>query len=92
MDIWEANSISEAYTPHPCNQPLLYPCNSDDCNNHCDKIGCDFNTYRMNVHDFYGPGGQFKIDTTKPFTVVTQYITQDETENSDIVEIRRKFI
>lgn len=73
MDIWEANSIAEAYTPHPCNEPGLYPCSGGDCGNHCDKTGCDFNTYRMNVHDFHGPG--FKLDTKKPFTVITQYIT-----------------
>ena len=27
---------------------------------------------RLGDHEFYGPGPEFVLDTTKPFTVVTQ--------------------
>ena len=37
----------------------------------CDKDGCDLNSFRTGVKNFYGPGPQFKVDTTRPFTVVT---------------------
>ena len=44
------------------------------------------------MHDFYGPGSQFEVDTTQPFTVVTQFITADGTDNSPVVEIKRKYV
>jgi cellulose 1,4-beta-cellobiosidase len=79
MDIWEANSISSAYTAHPCVNDGLFRCeNETDCGNTdrykgavCDQDGCDLNPFRAGVEDFFGPGSQFKVDTTKPFTVVT---------------------
>ena len=37
---------------------------------HCDKDGSDWNNFRLDVPNFYGPGSNFEIDTTKPFTVV----------------------
>jgi cellulose 1,4-beta-cellobiosidase len=42
-----------------------------------DRNGCDINPNRFNVTDFYGRGSEFKIDTTKPFTVVTQFHDTD---------------
>ena len=35
--------------------------------------------------------GGFTVDTTKPLTVVTQFITADGTDSGDLVEIRRSF-
>ncbi|CAK4536738.1 unnamed protein product [Aphanomyces euteiches] len=75
MDIWESNSVGQAYTSHPC-----------------DKDGCDFNPYRMNNHTFYGPGSNFAVDSTKPITVVTQFITDDNTANGNLVEIKRFYV
>jgi cellulose 1,4-beta-cellobiosidase len=98
MDIWEANSWSSAYTPHVCSVTGQYRCNGtqcgDDPNNRyggvCDKDGCDFNSFRMGAHKFFGAG--MMVDTTQPFTVVTQFITQDGTPNSNLVEIRRQYV
>ena len=68
MDIWEANSISTAYTPHPCKGTGLTACTGTDCgdgddryNGVCDKDGCDFNSYRMGVKNFYGPGASEEL-------------------------------
>ena len=58
----------------------------------CDKDGCDFGSWRLGDHEYYGPGSEFKIDTTKPFTVVTQFITSDGTENGDLISVRRKYV
>ncbi|KAF1327778.1 putative glycosyl hydrolase family 7 protein, partial [Globisporangium splendens] len=100
MDIWESNSISNAYTSHPCTFDGLFRCASDtECGTgagnryrgSCDKDGCDFNPHRLGDKTFYGPGASFQIDTTKPFTVITQFITSDETETGDLVEIKRFF-
>ncbi|KAH6909061.1 cellobiohydrolase I-I [Coprinopsis sp. MPI-PUGE-AT-0042] len=99
MDIWEANSISEAYTPHPCsttNDGGYERCTGQDRNvpdrygGLCDPDGCDFNPYRQGVKDFYGAG--LTVDTSKKFTVVTQFITDDNTATGTLVDIRRIFV
>eukprot|EP00727_Mastigamoeba_balamuthi_P007849 m51a1_g3685 putative glycoside hydrolase (534) ;mRNA; f:332177-334259 len=97
MDIWEANSVSTAVTPHNCafegqkrcEDPTT--CGDTAAGNRykgvCDKDGCDSNPYRMGDREFYGPGKT--VDTTRPFTVVTQFVTHDGTDAGDLVEIRR---
>jgi hypothetical protein len=50
------------------------------------------NLNRNGINDFYGVGSGFKIDTSKSFTVVTQFITNDGTDNGDLVEIKRFWI
>merc|ERR1712232_372826 len=39
-----------------------------------------------------GPGAEFAVDTSKPFTIVTQFVTSDNTDSGDLVEIRRKYV
>ncbi|PPR00364.1 hypothetical protein CVT24_004398 [Panaeolus cyanescens] len=97
MDIWEANSISTAYTPHPCTVQGPYRCSGSQCNTPtdryggvCDPDGCDFNSYRMGDKTFYGPG--LTVDTKKKMTVVTQFLTTDGTANGRLKEIRRIYV
>jgi cellulose 1,4-beta-cellobiosidase len=98
MDIWEANSISQALTPHSCS-PINSPCTSDTTcgsgdgnrySGYCDKDGCDFNPFRMGNQSFYGPGKT--VDSKSKITVVTQFITSDNTASGDLVEIRRLYV
>ncbi|EJD53248.1 hypothetical protein AURDEDRAFT_199579 [Auricularia subglabra TFB-10046 SS5] len=97
MDIWEANSISTAYTPHPCTKPGLTKCSGNDCGDGdnryggiCDKDGCDFNSFRMGEKGFYGPGNT--IDTKQKITVVTQFITNNNSSSGTLTEIRRLYV
>ncbi|KAJ3506494.1 hypothetical protein NLJ89_g6835 [Agrocybe chaxingu] len=97
MDVWEANSISTAFTPHPCTVQGQYRCSGAECNTPteryngvCDPDGCDFNSYRMGDTSFYGPGKT--VDTTRKFTVVTQFISSDGTANGQLKEIRRVYV
>lgn len=101
MDIWEANRFATQLTAHSCNKPGYYRCEGVDCGDNdkgqrqdgvCDKDGCDFNPYRMGDKTFYGPNEYYQVDTTKPFQVVTQFITSDGTDNGDLVEIRRFYV
>merc|ERR1711892_121664 len=102
MDIREANSMATAYTPHTCDSDITqYRCEGTECGDNdsgerydgvCDKDGCDFNPWRMGDTSFYGAGSQFTIDTTKPLTVVTQFITNDGTDSGELVEIRRVWV
>ncbi|KAK7063511.1 glucanase [Favolaschia claudopus] len=90
MDVWEANSISSAFTPHPCSTLGQSTCTGSSCSapnstaGTCDQAGCDFNSYRMGDTSFYGPG--MTVDTTKPITVVTQWV------GSPITEIKRFYV
>lgn len=56
-------------------------------NGYCDKSGCDFNSYRMGDTTFYGAGDT--VDTSSPFTIVTQFITDDGTATGTLSEIKR---
>ncbi|EWC44736.1 endoglucanase EG-1 [Drechslerella stenobrocha 248] len=78
MDILEANSRANSFTPHPCNS------------NDCDKIGCSFNPYASGYRNYWGPGGT--LDTSRPFTVVTQFITNDGTTSGTLATITRRYI
>jgi cellulose 1,4-beta-cellobiosidase len=98
MDVWEANSVSAAYTPHVCTKPGQTMCTGDvQCGagndrykGVCDKDGCDFNSYRMGNHTFYGKGET--IDTSKKFTVVTKFITDDGTDTGKLSAIERVYV
>jgi len=96
MDIWESNVNSAALTPHVCTVQGQYRCSGTECGDAdqryqgvCDKDGCDFNSYRMGNTTFMGKG--MLIDTSKPFTVVTQFITADGTDNGELSEIKRLY-
>jgi len=96
MDIWEANSASAAFTPHPCTVVGQTECSGTACGttsrygSACDPDGCDFNSYRQGNTGFYGPGKT--VDTTKPFTIVTQFLTSDNTSTGTLTEIRRLYV
>lgn len=99
MDIWEANSISQAYTAHPCSvteqtrceDPTTCGDGDDRYDGVCDKDGCDLNPFRLGVKNFFGPSFS-GVDSSQPMTVVTQFITSDGTDSGDLQEIRRLFV
>jgi cellulose 1,4-beta-cellobiosidase len=96
MDVWEANSFSAAFTPHPCTVQGQTACQTTACGTEnryasvCDPDGCDFNSYRMGDTTFYGGG--MTVDTTQPFTVVTQFVTDTGTASGSLSEIRRLYV
>ena len=100
MDIWEANSISSAYTTHSCAVTEQTRCDGKDCGDNpdhrfdgfCDKNGCDFQPFRLGNESFYGQGDGFVIDTSKKVTVITQFITADGTDEGPLSEIRRFYV
>ncbi|KAF5494702.1 Endoglucanase 1 [Colletotrichum siamense] len=91
MDIWEANSRANHIAPHPCNQTGVYLCEGEDCafEGVCDKNGCAWNPYRNNNPQEYGRGANFSVDTTRPFTVVTQFPANAAGE---LTEIHRLYV
>ncbi|KNG49974.1 glycoside hydrolase family 7 protein [Stemphylium lycopersici] len=89
MDIWEANSRANQIAPHTCSTDGIFGCTGDECGKSglCDKNGCGDNPYKhRNSPNYYGPG--FKVDTTKPFTVITQF----PAENGVLQAIVRKYV
>ncbi|KAF8652142.1 hypothetical protein AX16_004528 [Volvariella volvacea WC 439] len=97
MDIWEANSISAVYTLHPCTVQGPSRCSGTACGINdrygttCDPDGCDFNSFRMGDPYFYGPGGT-SINSQHKITVVTQFLTNNNSSTGTISEIRRLYI
>ncbi|TPX47496.1 hypothetical protein SeLEV6574_g02627 [Synchytrium endobioticum] len=79
MDIWEGNSVSSTMTPHVCDPTANATCD-----------GCHHNPYRLGEKNFFGVGKT--VDTKFPFTVVTQFITNDGTDKGFLTEIRRKYV
>jgi len=92
MDLWEANSRATAYTAHPCGSEGSHKCEGEACKSACDQSGCGFNSFRNGDENFYGPGSEFTLDTSRPFTVVTQWITADGTDDGELADIRRLYV
>merc|ERR1719419_389085 len=100
MDIWEANDMASAFTAHPCNVQEQTRCeDAVSCGDgahrfqgHCDKDGCDLNAFRAGNRTFFGKGSAFRVDSTRPMTVVTQFVTDDGTDQGTLSEIRRLFV
>lgn len=92
MDLWEANARATALTPHACNITGLYECSGAECGSDgvCDKSGCGFNPYALGAKNYYGYHDV--VDTTQPFTVTTQFFTNDNTKTGTLVEIRRLYV
>ncbi|KAI0660696.1 cellobiohydrolaseI [Cubamyces menziesii] len=97
MDIWEANSMGAAVTPHVCSVQGQTRCSGNDCGDGdnryggiCDKDGCDFNSWRMGDQTFLGPGKT--VNTNSKFTVVTQFLTNNNQTSGQLSEIRRLYV
>ena len=50
------------------------------------------NPFRNGNKNFYGPGSNFNVDTTKPIKVVTQFITVDNTDSGELLKIERFYV
>jgi cellulose 1,4-beta-cellobiosidase len=97
--IWEANSQAAALTPHLCKVDGPYRCDGTSCGGFsgeerysgvCDEDGCDYNSYRMGNKTFFGSG--LTIDTRRPFTVITQFVTDDGSDTGSLIGIFRRYI
>ena len=95
MNLWETSNVVTALTHHPCNITGPYKRSGPLCgsrsahyNGFCDEDGCDYNPYHMGSH--YGPN--MTIDTSRKFTVVTQFLTSDNTTTGILKEIRYLYI
>lgn len=69
VDIMEANNRALAATPHRCDEP------TNGHYSNCDRQGCMQNT--RDEPDSYGPGGDYTIDTSRPFRVSTEFPEED---------------
>lgn len=84
MDVFEGNKVASSMTAHPCNTAGLAKCSGIECGDSdkheyyrgiCDKDGCEFNPFRLGSKAFFGPNAT--VNTLKPITVVTQFLTED---------------
>jgi cellulase len=91
LDVWEANMPATCIAPHTCGPPGLYQCEGEECEFEgvCDKWGCTYKPYAMGNPSYYGPGANYTVDTTRPFTVVTQFPAD---EAGVLQEIKRIYV
>jgi len=89
LDIWEANARATHLAPHPCNVTGLVECEGEECafDGICDKNGCGYNPHAVGNPDYYGY--DMVVDTSRPFTVVTQFPSDAE---GNLIEYRRFYI
>lgn len=78
LDIIESNSLTTLLATHTCN-----------ASQYCEPTGCGFMPYPLGQTKFYGRGRTFTVDTTKPFTVVTRFVTVDGKDTGNLKEIQR---
>ncbi len=93
MDVWEANNAATQMTPHTCSSSGSVLCSGSACGNTngvCDKDGCGINPFASGAKSFYGAGKT--VDTTRPFTVVTQFISDNNSTTGNLVTIRRIYV
>ncbi|KAF2870781.1 concanavalin A-like lectin/glucanase domain-containing protein [Massariosphaeria phaeospora] len=90
LDIWEANSRATQLAPHTCSKPSLFRCTGAECGatGLCDKNGCGMNPYQAGEKNYYAPTPKATVDTTKPFTVVTQF----PAKNGVLQQVIRKYV
>jgi len=97
IDIWEANKQASAYTMHACSTDGQERCSGTDCGDNgedrfkglCDKNGCDIQSHRLGVDNFFGAGSDFQVDSTQPIQVTTQFITNDGTDQGKLVAVKQ---
>ncbi|KXS08863.1 glycoside hydrolase family 7 protein [Gonapodya prolifera JEL478] len=77
VDILESNVGGISGTSHSCVSTSSTP---------CDPIGCGYKS-RVSLWDQIGVGKN--IDTLKPFTIATEFITNDGTDTGSLVSIKQ---
>jgi cellulase len=82
FDIAEANTRANVFTTHPCNRLGVGTRSTISCQ----QDGCGFNAYRYGAKQFWGPGSSYTVDTSKPMTVITQFLG-----TGTLTEIRRLY-
>lgn len=79
-------------TTHVCNNPGVFVCYDDyNCGRNgnrykgqCDMDGRGINPYKWNKN-LYGTGSNFQIDTRRPFTIKTQFITDNGLDTGNLI-------
>merc|ERR1712127_61962 len=89
FDLWEANAHAKRMAAHPCSQQGLHSCSGSGCDS-CDASGCEYNEHKLGSPYFYGQGGE--LDTQKPFTVVTQFKTDNGLDTGTLVEVKQFYV
>nr|BAF57300.1 putative glycosyl hydrolase family7 [uncultured symbiotic protist of Reticulitermes speratus] len=89
LDIMEANKEANVWTTHSCSflgQSTGGSCSSDGCGFNVNRFCCaQSQQTHEDICDFYGSSSKFQIDTTKTFTVITQF------KGNPLKEIVRKY-
>jgi len=99
MAVWEANSAAATIAARPCAVKGPKKCKAEECGSGeapdksvCAKQGCGVSHFHMGHEKFYGHGPSFSVNTGRPFTVVTQFLTNDGSDHGELAEVRRLYV
>eukprot|EP00419_Tripos_fusus_P009260 CAMPEP_0172663834 /NCGR_PEP_ID=MMETSP1074-20121228/6189_1 /TAXON_ID=2916 /ORGANISM="Ceratium fusus, Strain PA161109" /LENGTH=584 /DNA_ID=CAMNT_0013479891 /DNA_START=157 /DNA_END=1911 /DNA_ORIENTATION=+ len=96
LRLWRANAQEADLSMHPCSVHSAARCEGGACANAtswglCEgEGGCKLPAEGRSGDDLFGDGGL--VDTTRPFTVVTRFLTEDGSDNGHLSAIQRLFV
>jgi cellulose 1,4-beta-cellobiosidase len=97
FDVLNSNAYSYFMSAKPCRFAEYRVCDKSWCDKesddtrvyYCDKLGCEYQPYKLGFTDFYGRGKT--VDTTKNYTIVTRFeddqITQFFIQDGKKIEV-----
>jgi len=96
LHLWRANAQKASMSMHPCSVDKATRCQGDACGSTTSwglcqgRGGCELPALGRSGDNLFGGGGS--IDTTKPFTVVTRFLTDDGSDTGELFGIQRFFV
>lgn len=106
MDVMEANTVAQQMTTHACVDACGSWGTAPECGGSggpssvCDQSGCGLNPFRYgpgttwnvenNNVNWYGPGESYDLDSSKTYTVVTQFHATED--GKDLKNITRFYL
>lgn len=105
LGAWELNSIRQAQTIHSCTTNGRTRREGVGCGDNADAIaleayrfegvcyknGCDAAPSRPGDNTSYGPGSNFEVDATKPFTHVTELVPDNGADYGNVNEVHQYY-
>jgi len=96
LRLWRANAQDASLSMHPCSFDGAARCEGGACGSDASRSlcegegGCELPAQGGSGDDLFGDGGF--VDTTRPFTVVTRFLTDDGSDKGQLSAVQRLFV
>jgi cellulose 1,4-beta-cellobiosidase len=89
--LWEGNTESTDFGFSPCSPTWPHWCKTEKCRQKCFAPGCTWIPHGNRHKPFYGPGPTNTIDSTRKFSVVNQWFSQQTPLVAAILKTRAMY-